>query len=255
MSLKNLIILPCHSVWSPGPSNGISRNEWSLQLFQLEGNDHLCFVDHVKKSLDELKSDKNALLIISGGQTKKDSGPKSEAYSYYQLALALCEDISLLDRIGLEEFARDSFENVLFLICRFYEYEERYPLKVTVVGFEFKRERFVKFHLLEALSYPEENVSYIGNAPDPQGEEDERAKYFENLEASEMKHALAHFQKDWYGTSEFLLNKKRQRNPFKRIHGYGSSNQQLLPLFAQISDHGSSLDSKAIKELVAFPWV
>lgn len=254
MSLEHLIILPCHSVWSPGPSNGESRDEWSLAPFQFEGNDHLCFVDHVKKSLDELKKDENALLIISGGQTKKASGPKSEAYSYYQLTETLCEDDALLDRIGLEEFARDSFENVLFLICRFYEYQGRYPQQVTIVGFEFKRERFVKYHLQRALSFPEKKVRYIGNAPDPQGDENERAKYFHDLESSEMMHALSHFQKDWYGIGESLLGKKKQRNPFKRMHGYGSSNQQLLPLFSNISDNGSLLESSAIKELVSFPW-
>lgn len=252
--LKHLIILPCHSVWSPGPSNGELRDEWSLAPFQFEGNDHLCFVEHVKQSLDELKKDDDALLIISGGQTKKGSGPKSEAYSYFQLAKAIYSDDSLFDRIGLEEFARDSFENVLFLICRFFEYEGSYPQRITVVGFEFKRERFVKHHLQEALDFPEEKVCYIGNAPDPEGDEYQRAKYFEDLESSEIKHALSHFQKDWYGIGESLLAKKKQRNPFKRVHGYGNSNQQLLPLFLNISDDGCSLESKDINDLVVFPW-
>lgn len=255
MPLNHLIILPCHSIWSPGPTIGQSSDEWSLADFQIEGKDHLCFIDHIKKSLGEVKKDENAFLIISGGQTKKDSGPKSEAYSYYQLAKALHVDDSLFNRIGLEEFARDSFENVLFLICRYYEFNGTYPQRVTVVGFEFKRERFVKHHLQQALNFPGRNICYIGNSPDPEGDRRHRLKYFEELELSELKYALSHFQKDWYGINNPLLAKKKQRNPFHRTHGYAGSNPKLASLFLNTSDEGSTLESKTINLLVVFPWI
>src|SRR3712207_6938034 len=38
------------------------------------------------------------------------------------------------DRTTTEEFARDSFENVLFAICRFKEWTSRYPQKIDVVS-------------------------------------------------------------------------------------------------------------------------
>ena len=38
-----------------------------------------------------------------------------------------------------EEFARDSYENVLFSIARFKELTGHPPRNVTVVGYEFKR--------------------------------------------------------------------------------------------------------------------
>jgi hypothetical protein len=48
--------------------------------------------------------------------------------------------------VATEEHARDSFENLLFSICRFYELTGNYPESITVVGFEFKKERFIKVH-------------------------------------------------------------------------------------------------------------
>lgn len=252
--MNHLIILPCHSVWSGGPSKGEQRDEWHLAPFQYEGNDHLCFIDHVSKSIKELKNDPHAVLVISGGQTQKDAGPQSEAYSYYQLAKALYGDDPVFDRICLEEFARDSFENVIFLICRFFEIKETYPERISVVGFQFKHERFVNHHLQEALQFPVEKVNYIGNSPNPEFDDSKRARYFADLMASEKKHALSHFQKDWYGISHPLLDKKKQRNPFKRTHGYYASNKQLQRLLEHISDEGSDLESIEIRSLVNFPW-
>ena len=67
-------------------------------------------------------------LIISGGETKLDAGPISESLSYYLLASKLCQnDLSILSRVSTEVFARDSFENVIFLICRYYELFATYP--------------------------------------------------------------------------------------------------------------------------------
>lgn len=54
-----------------------------------------------------------------------------------------------------EEFARDSYENLLFSICRFHEYTGNYPRNITVVSFEFKRKRFIEFHRY-ALKFPSE---------------------------------------------------------------------------------------------------
>jgi hypothetical protein len=44
-------------------------------------------------------------------------------------------------RTILEEFARDSVENLLFGICRFRECTGEYPEHVTVIGWAFKSER------------------------------------------------------------------------------------------------------------------
>ena len=45
-------------------------------------------------------------------------------------------------RAVTEEFARDSFENLLFSICRFYEIVGKWPEQVTIVSWSFKKNRF-----------------------------------------------------------------------------------------------------------------
>lgn len=61
----------------------------------------------------------------------------------------------MTDRMVTEEFARDSHENLLFSICRFSEMTGNYPSKITVVGFEFKRQRFQDIHRY-SIGYPVE---------------------------------------------------------------------------------------------------
>ena len=61
----------------------------------------------------------------------------------------------------LQDKARDSFENLLFGLCRFYELTGRYPEFVVVVGYEFKRQRFEQLHR-SALRLPAEAFRYEG---------------------------------------------------------------------------------------------
>lgn len=60
-----------------------------------------------------------------------------------------------------EDDALDSFQNLLFSIARFHEYTGRYPSRITVVGYEFKRRRFTELHRA-ALRWPEDRFRYIG---------------------------------------------------------------------------------------------
>ncbi|OBA20217.1 hypothetical protein METBIDRAFT_43927 [Metschnikowia bicuspidata var. bicuspidata NRRL YB-4993] len=259
MVFDRLIILPCHSIWkaqSIQAATGQSSDEWHLASFQIEGHDHLCFIDHIRKSFDELKRNPHALLIISGGQTKAEAGPISEALSYYQLAQRLIgtADENLLRRVFLEEYARDSLENVIFLICRFYEIAGLYPKFITVVGFEFKKSRFLKYHLAQALDFPESLVEYIGNAPLP-GPEIDHEQYFSSLVAAEKKHALDHFATDLYGLRAPLQDKRKQRDPFNRHHGYESSNPKMKEFLSIIKNLGNNnLADEEIKNRLQVSW-
>lgn len=67
-----------------------------------------------------------------------------------------------------ENHALDSFQNLLFSIARFHEYTGRYPEKITVVGYQMKRQRFVDLHRA-AIRWPRDKFEYIGI--DPEGEE------------------------------------------------------------------------------------
>jgi hypothetical protein len=79
-----------------------------------------------------------------------------EALSYLSLANALSllpsqlpvngdgstkSQLPLGRRATTEEFALDSYENLLFAIARFKEVTGRWPERVTVVGYGMKRRR------------------------------------------------------------------------------------------------------------------
>lgn len=61
----------------------------------------------------------------------------------------------------MQDRARDSLENLLFGLCRFYELVGRYPEFVVVVGYDFKKHRFSTLHRT-ALRLPEEGFRYEG---------------------------------------------------------------------------------------------
>lgn len=206
----SMILLPCHAVWTGGPLVGKLREEWLLAPFQIQGNDHLCFREHVEMGLRE-REKRDAVLVISGGKTKKET-QLSEARSYLNLARAM----GASDGILLEEYARDSFENVLFGLCRYHDEFGVYPKELVIVGFEFKRTRFTKHHL---RTLEIENFTYIGN--EPQGQPPE---YYAELEKAEHEHAVRHFAADQVGKQPPLSTKRQQRNPHKQAHNYAATN-------------------------------
>ncbi|KAL3816559.1 LOW QUALITY PROTEIN: hypothetical protein ACHAXA_003799 [Cyclostephanos tholiformis] len=65
-----------------------------------------------------------------------------------------------------EEYATDSFENMMFSICRFHEVTGRYPNKISLVSFTFKRRRFETLHA-DALRWPLDRFHYVGIDPPP----------------------------------------------------------------------------------------
>ena len=88
------------------------------------------------------------------------AGPRSEGQSYWNLAHHIYRDDRsmdnfMLERVYSEEFARDSYENLLFSLCRFHEITGRYPDKITVIGFGFKEKRFKDLHR-KAVRFPED---------------------------------------------------------------------------------------------------
>ncbi|CAM0136960.1 unnamed protein product [Umbelopsis sp. WA50703] len=141
-------MVPGHAIYT-GSMNEAELHQddgWILEEFQ-KGGQINTFINHIKVGIEQLQKDKKALLIMSGGETRPKAGPLSEAQSYWQIAqYYLSSSKDLIERVATEEHARDSFENLLFSICRFYELTGNYPESITVVGFEFKKERFIKVH-------------------------------------------------------------------------------------------------------------
>ncbi len=160
-----------------------------------------------------VKADPKALLVFSGGETRTRAGTRSEAQSYWALLEYLESQESFgefMARVTTEEFARDSYENLLFSIARFFEVTGTFPEKVTVVGFEFKRHRFTNLHR-KAIQFPLSRFVYVGVDPPIKGLAD----------IGEQENAISHFSDDFYGcNSPSLLEKKQGRNPWRRMHGY-----------------------------------
>jgi hypothetical protein len=172
----HLIVVPGHAIFG-----GLNYRDcydsglWFLELHQRAAGP--AFIDtlmrHIELSVELLeKQPDRSLLVFSGGPNHPEAGPLTEAGSYYQIARMKLLDqrkadgsqpssSRLLPRMVLEEYARDSLENVLFSICRFYEVVGRYPDTITVVGFEYKRERIENMHR-EALRWDSSRFAYIG---------------------------------------------------------------------------------------------
>lgn len=240
MPPSTLIILPCHSIYirngkpskealtrpeDDGP--GSKEEDWILASFQKEARDQHCLLKHLYTSIKLLSKDpSDRLLVISGGYTKPQA-QKSESSSYLEVSRDrnIASD-ELEKSILLEEYARDSYENVVFSLCAFRQATGIWPKHVKIVGFEFKRKRFLNYHM-HTIQYPAENVEYIGIGPEyPSAEyfgvddvsyEENRKKYFESTFASEHKYAIEPFSKNEFGSFGSVLHeKKEKRDPFDR---------------------------------------
>lgn len=79
------------------------------------------FLDHIELGVATAAKDPAALLLFSGGQTRRAAGPRSEGLSYWVVAEAagwFGKRAEVRNRTFTEEHARDSFENLLFGLCR-----------------------------------------------------------------------------------------------------------------------------------------
>jgi hypothetical protein len=222
-TLENLVLVAGHAVYvgrDGGDDDDPSGDDvWVLQDFQ-RGEPRF-YIEHIRRGVELAASDARALLVFSGGQTRREAGQKSEAEGYRALAerFRWWGAGGVRARATNEEFARDSFENLLFGICRFYECARRFPQKITVVSWAFKEKRFMLHR--EALRFPAARFTFVG-ANNPS-----------DLDAAlrgEMRNAIEPFTRDPYGTGEQLSAKRRERNPFGRHHRYETTCPSLKGL-------------------------
>jgi hypothetical protein len=253
----HLIMVPGHSVidiTAMDPSHMDVDSMWKLLDYQENQGLPEAIASHIAVAINTTVSTQKSILIFSGGETRRDAGPISEGLSYYIYA----KQKGLLDgiesRVYTEEFSRDSFENLLFSICRFKEITGHYPDRVTVIGFDFKEYRFTSLHR-RAMHFPANAFSYIGIAPPSLRFDRARAETGE-------KEAFQAFQTNMYGCapaahgetakraaslpsvarlrgsvkanseppSGELLQKRLSRNPFKRGIPYESSCPEIADL-------------------------
>lgn len=228
--LDHVIVVCGHSVLNVGsdlnPGALWRDRAWALLDYQRDRGYAKEIMKHIKKGVEEVAESPTSLLVFSGGQTRAQV-PMSEAFSYWYAA-----EIhgwwgfpEVRERAVVEEFARDSYENLLFSIARFREVTGSYPTAFSVISFAFKEERFEHEHA-PALRIPEPQFRYIGvqvNSPNE----------FGLTEASHAESNLARvpFKTDPYGCNDEINSSKRSaRDPFLRHLPYKSTCPEIRPL-------------------------
>lgn len=219
------IVVCGHAIYTGGPhlQPPVAAEQdqyWALQTFQQGEGPY--YIEHIRAGVELAATDRNSLLIFSGGQTRHPN-ILSEAQSYYHLAalFKFWGHPTVQSRTTTEEFARDSYDNVLFTIARFFECVGIFPQRVSIISWAFKRKRF-EHHAL-AIGWPLQKFSFVGiGTPDD----------LQSALTSEAR-ALLECKQDstGYGKDGGALGKKKMaRNPYRRQHGYKTSCPQLGPL-------------------------
>lgn len=223
-NLRNLVMVAGHSVYTSSSCGKLDNEDsWFLESYQKHPGQAATFLMHIQEGVEIAGKDEGALLLFSGGETRKYAGPRSEAQSYW----AVAESKNWFGKQGVrlraltEEHARDSFENLLFSVCRFRELTGTYPHNITVVSYDFKEERFSQLHR-SAIRFPEARFFYSGTPASSTSKES--AKKGESLVRTQ-------FQDDPYGCLGALRRKKLARDPFHRSIPYPNGCPELDGLF------------------------
>ncbi|CCG84367.1 protein of unknown function [Taphrina deformans PYCC 5710] len=228
---NHLIMVAGHAVWLGGQGYQ-NDSDWFLESRQSGQGSTLA--EHVRYGAQLANKTPQSLLIFSGGNTREFAGARTESQSYAELLEFMARTDSTLAtaHVTTEEFARDSFENLLFSIARFYEIVGRYPQAITVIGFQFKKQRFRDVHR-KALGFSVDKFTYHGI--DPPGLD----RTTSNVEIENTRSA---WEKDLYGCqNENLLAKKKSRNPYRRRHGYELSNPAIATLLTYCPRNGATV--------------
>ncbi|KAH8079417.1 hypothetical protein BXZ70DRAFT_901673 [Cristinia sonorae] len=222
--LSHLVMVPGHGIWKGwSGEEKLDEEMWVLEQYQLGGGRVKVWVQHIQTGVDLAMEDEHSLLVFSGGQTRQNS-TTTEAESYIRLASQtgmLGKHPASFRRVTTENYALDSFQNLLFSVARFHEYTGRYPDLITVVGYEMKRRRFSELHRA-SLRWPADRFRYIGIDPTEEAS---------TAHEGERQNGYLPYTKDAYGCHDVLLAKRRSRNPFFRYHSYYTSSPELNELF------------------------
>lgn len=216
--LSRAVIVPGHAIYVGGEASHARLSAHWLGTFPgYRGDDEArCYAEHAEAGAVNA-ADAGTLLVFSGGQTREIAGPRSEGQSYWLLA----DQCSWFRRpfvrhvAVVEEFARDSFENLLFGIRRFRQCVGHDPKEVVVCGFAFKRDRYL-FHAETICDRPQLGCSgfrfsyvSVNDPPDYLLEGPAGSRSGERA-------TLAAFHLCPLGDEGELLEKRLARDPFRR---------------------------------------
>lgn len=156
-----------------------------------------------------LNENEESMLVFSGGPTKKDRTEISEAKSYSNVGksnnyFSILQNPVLESQILLEEYAVDSYQNLLFSILLFHSKFQRWPERITLVSHDFKEKRFLELHC-PAIRWPEHRFRFVGINPP------EEVVSIRVLEKGEKERGYGAFARDPYGVNDYLRGKREAR--------------------------------------------
>jgi hypothetical protein len=218
--MTSLVLVAGHAI--PYRFDRLDRDEgWYLKHFQ--AGEGALYLEHVKRAVEVAAQPSDGLLVFAGGQTDAAAGPRSEGQGYWLAAeyFGWFGHPEVRARATTEEFSLDSFQNLLYGICRFREVVGGYPDAIVALGWKFKGARFDVHR--RALRFPASRFRYEGVNDPPTLEE--------NLPFEQARTLL--FERDPYGATPEAAGKREARNVFRRHHGYRES----CPELAGLLDH------------------
>lgn len=151
------------------------------------------------------------MVVFSGGMTASDRVSEARSYrdalsDYIETGLLsqYTDNREALDSIVCEEWATDSYQNLLFSVLKFRQHHRRYPRNVTVITHAFKAPRFLDLHA-PAIKWPADRIRVQGMNPPFTAAE------LAETEAGERERGYALFVNDPYGVMSPLADKRQQR--------------------------------------------
>jgi hypothetical protein len=195
---KELILVPGHAVWNLR-EDPMLDSSWYLKPYQ--NSEPRYFVEHILAGVQLAAARPEALLMFSGAATEREAGPLTEALGYWRIAewYGWWGKREVRERAVLEEYALDSFLNVLYGLHRYRQVAGEWPERVTVCGWGFKGRRIGVLHR-EALGWTRP-FEYVGVNEPP------------NLEVVERREAVtcAEFEADPWGERPPIADKREAR--------------------------------------------
>jgi len=172
--MKKALVLCCHGIFHPkgyfvADPRYIDRESPPLELDKVA-----VYFEQMMATAHLLRNGAYDRLIVSGGHTKPTIAPDlNEAESYWEIMRYLFSK-SETNRVFLDCISRDSFENILFSMIKFYRYEGEFPGILDVMTWNFKKERLqiildtlrIKGHAIgvgEIEGYPSKTSAQIAD--------------------------------------------------------------------------------------------
>jgi hypothetical protein len=196
-----------------GDGSRTDEDEWIMQDFQRSDqsqnkpSEHETFIAHILTAAMITQHAPQTILVFSGGKTTP--ADRTEANGYGLILEHMVRNNPAMFTRGvhyaLEEYATDSYQNLLFSIIRFRQLTGAYPKLITVITHAFKERRFLEQHA-PAIKWPLDRIRVQGvNPPFTLGE-------LNFTQKGERERAYNAFNEDPYGARSPLSQKRRARN-------------------------------------------